>query len=63
MEAYTTRMEPSNCPRIEGRMEAEELRTLPFLESAESRQYDHDFRILSKADDIDTFLARIPIST
>ncbi len=53
-------MEPANCPTIEGRIKAEELGTLPFLEPGESRRYDLEFRILSEADEIAAFLQRMP---
>ncbi len=57
---YVMGIEPANCPTIEGRVNAEELGTLPFLEPGESRRYDLEFRILSQADTIAAHLERIP---
>ncbi len=57
---YVMGIEPANCPTIEGRVKAEELGTLPFLEPGESRRYDLEFRILSEADAIAASLQRIP---
>lgn len=56
---YVMGIEPANCPTIEGRLKAEELGTLPFLEPGESRRYDLEFRILTQADEIAAYVQQI----
>lgn len=56
---YVMGMEPANCPTIEGRLKAEELGTLPFLEPGESRRYELEFRVLTQADAIAASIADI----
>lgn len=59
---YVMGIEPANCPTIEGRVKAEELGTLPFLEAGETRQYDLEFRILTQADEIAAYVKQIQSS-
>ena len=59
---YVMGIEPANCPTIEGRVKAEELGTLPFLEPGESRRYDLEFRVLTQADEIATYVEQISSS-
>ena len=56
---YVMGIEPANCPTIEGRLKAEELGTLPFLEPGESRRYDLEFRISTQASEIAAYLQQI----
>lgn len=59
---YVMGIEPANCPTIEGRVKAEELGTLPFLEPGESRRYDLEFRVLTQADEIAAYVEEITSS-
>jgi len=57
---YVMGMEPATFPTIEGRVKAEQLGTLPFLDPGESRRYDLEFHVLSEADEIAAFVQRMP---
>lgn len=56
---YVMGIEPANCPTIEGRVEAEQRGTLPFLEPGETRRYELEFRVLDGREDIDGVVAAI----
>jgi hypothetical protein len=56
---YVMGIEPANCPTIEGRVKAGELRTLPFLEPGESRTYRLDFEVLAGTEAIAAAIAAI----
>lgn len=56
---YVMGIEPANCPTIEGRVKAQEVGTLPFLEPGESRRYDLEFRVLTQADEIAAYVTPI----
>ncbi|HEY5340415.1 MAG TPA: aldose 1-epimerase family protein [Candidatus Aquilonibacter sp.] len=57
---YVMAMEPANCPTIEGRVEAGNRGTLPFLEAGESRTYDLTFDVLTGHDELSALLAGMP---
>ena len=54
---YVMGMEPSNCPTIEGRVEAAKRGTLPFLEAGESKTYDLEFEVLTHVGELDAIFA------
>lgn len=56
---YVMGMEPANCPTIEGRVEALERGTLPFLEAGESRAYDLEFDVVTGEDECAEILAEM----
>lgn len=53
-------MEPGNCATVEGRIEADRLGTLPFLEPGESRHYDLEFEVLHHVQRRDALLGSFP---
>lgn len=57
---YVMGIEPANCATIEGRVTAEKLGTLPFLEPGESRQYDLEFEAIDRTESIDALLSGFP---
>jgi hypothetical protein len=56
---YVMGLEPANCPTIEGRSEAEQRGTLPYLDPGEQRSYSLEFRVLTTREEIDEVVGRI----
>lgn len=48
-KTYVMGMEPANCPTVEGRIEAHNRGTLPFLDPGEAREYDVWFDVSENA--------------
>ncbi len=58
-KTYVMGIEPANCTTIEGRTEAGNRGTLPFLEAGERRTYDLSFEVLAGRDQIERVLAQL----